>query len=202
MKKLALSFCTTQCKINHADLFKQLGQLEKLAIISFSDFFKEIPLTVFDDLENLTSLSLISNNITPEWFSHMPKLKSLGLSLNKINRLSKEMFIHLKNLTSFSINGFQLIQFDDGVFSHLKDLENLDISNNINLRELKPRVFAGLDKLKNRDIRKLNDELQLNVDLFHFLPCLKDVSLDERFVTMQPDLSKKYGSKIKFTFSK
>lgn len=201
LKILTLMQCKTLSKINHADLFKRLSQLENLTIIDFSDFFKEIPSNVFDELKNLTELDLRDNNlidINPKWFAHMQKLKSLDLSDNQIIRVTKVMFTYLTNLTYLSLNMNQFYRLDDGVFSDVKNLENLCLSYNNNLRELKPHVFVGLDKLKRLEMQDLNQNLKLDVDLFQTLPSLNTVFLDERFE--ESVLYEKYGSGIKFFF--
>lgn len=203
LKQLSFVDCSAERKINHVDLFKRLGQLQKLSIRKFSDFFNGISSNVFDDLENLTYLNISHNeltNINPLWFSHMQKLESLDLSRNKINRLTKEMFRHLTNLTTLCLNGNEFNQLDDGAFSYLKNLKNLEISFNETILEFKSQLFDGLDKLRNLLIRNMNDNFQLDVDLFHALPSLKHVYVDKRFESMQSQLSQKYGSQITFYF--
>ena len=188
------------------NFLKGFRHLEILSIENFSNFCKEISSIVFDDLENLTHLDIRFNGlsdreINPKWFSHMPKLKRLDLSGNNLFSLSKKMFCHLTNLSFLCLSANQLNQLDDGVFSHLKNLENLDISSNKILRELKPQVLNGLNKLIDLDMSSLNDDFQLDVDLFKDLSSLKRVRLCERFKEMESVLSENYESKIKFDFN-
>ena len=203
LKKLTFNDCSVERNINQADVFKRLGKLEKLTITNFSDLFNEIPSTFFDDLENLTELDILRNeliNIHPDWFSRMQKLERLSLRHNKLNRLAKEMFRHLSNLKHLSLFDNEFNQLDDGAFSYLKNLTYLEISYSKTIRELRPQVFAGLEKLTNLEIYNLHDDFQLDVDLFQVLPSLKQVYLDERFKEMQSQLSEKYGSQIIFVF--
>lgn len=203
LKTFSISSCTTASKINHAKLFKQIRQLEKLKIEQFDDFFEGIPSTVFDELKNLTNLDIKLNKLTkvnPKWFLHLTKLESLDISGNQLTRMSKEMFSHLKNLKSLRLFDNRLNQLDVGVFTNLKNLETLDISYNNNLMELKPEVFNGLEKLMDFEMSNLNEDFKLDVDLYQDLPSLKKVRLDKRFKEMLPELSQKYGSKIEFLF--
>lgn len=188
------------------DFLKGFRHLETLSIENFSNFCKDISSIFFDDLENLNNLEIRFNGlsdreINPKWFSHMPKLKRLDLSGNNLFSLSKEMFCHLNKLTVLCLSDNQLNQLDDGVFSYLRNLENLDISSNKILRKLKPQVLNGLNKLIDLDIRYLNAEFQLGVDLFKVLPSLKRVRLDERFKELESVLHENYESKIKFDFN-
>lgn len=204
LKQLLFDDCLADRKLNNADLFKRLRQLEVLAIVNFRDFFTEIPSTVFAGLENLTDLSISHNGlnqINPEWFSGMQKLERLDLSFNKISHVTKEMFSHLTNLTFLILSFNQLNQLDHGVFSPLQHLEYLNISNNTNLRELRPQAFGGLDKLINLDMQNLNADFQLDVNLFRYLPRLTNVGVDERFKEMQAELSHVYGFRIEFDFN-
>ena len=197
LKKLTLARCLAENKIIRDDFFKGLGQLENLIIMGFDHIF------VFDDRENLTHLVLEDNglnDINSEWFSHIHKLKSLDLSRNMIDQLTKEMFCHLENLKSLDLSQNKLSQLDDGIFAHLENLENLNISCNYEIRELKPKVFDGLEKLIDLDISRLNKDFQLNVDLFQALPNLTSVRIDKRFEAIESELSQKYGSKIRFNF--
>lgn len=200
LKILTIAHCRTECKINHADLFKRLRKLEELEIVGFISFLNGIP---FNELENLTALYLRANKLTeidPDWLSHMPNLKILDLYKNQINRVKKEMFTHLKNLTCLNLSDNELSQLDDDVFVELKNLEKLDISSNQSIRELKPQAFAGLDKLIYLNISSLNSDFRLDLDLFQALPSLKTVILGRRLNGMQSELSQKYGSNIIFNF--
>lgn len=204
LKELIFEQCSAERKINHADLFKRFKQLEKLRIESFNDFFNDIPPSnVFDGLENLTELNLCSNeliNFDPEWFSHKPNLKSLYLTDNQITVLSIEMFSNLTNLTTLRLSDNQFNRLEDRVFSHLENLENLSISHNYNIRNLKPEVFHGLDKLMSLEMGAFNDDFQLDINLFQALPSLKRVFLDRRFKEMEHQLFQKYGPELNYFY--
>lgn len=179
LKSLSFSQCSTQHKINHAILFKKLRTLENLKINNFSDFFKGISSTAFDELQELTELDISLNklnHINPGWFVNKPKLKYLSLNENTF------------------------MQLDDGVFSRLKNLDFLDISDNNNLRELKPQVFNGLKKLEYIDMRSLSENFRLDLDLFQAMPKLTQICMDERFKEMKAQLTQKYDSKMNISF--
>lgn len=203
LKMLNLTISYLECM--NSNILTGLSKLEKLEFsVSKNDSFIEIPSNFFDDLENLSSLTIHFKNlanINSQWFSKMPNLKSLNLNDNVINQVTKENFAYLKNLSSLSLSYNRLDHLDDGVFSYLKNLENLSITSNCRIKELRPQIFDGLDKLINIDMRDLNRRFQLDVDLFQVMPSLKRASLDERFKGMLPVLTQKYGYNITFYFN-
>lgn len=201
---LSFNSCTSRGKKFDFNVLKMFTQLEKLRLrVNLTNLSFEIPSDFFDNFLNLTNLEICLNTMTklnPVWFSRMSNLKILNLSGNRITHVEKETFRNLTSLTELWLCYNEIRELDDGVFSSLKNLEYLSLFYNDKLISMKPKVFEGLDKLAEIQMRDLNDELQLDINIFQAFSSLKLVYLDIWFEDRQQELTQKYGSEIKFKF--
>lgn len=134
---------------------KHLKNLDGLERLSLSENgLTELPIDLFDDIQNLNWLDLQQNNIS----------------------LHKGIFSKLGNLTFLELAHNNLESIDNGLFENQNQLEVLNLWGN-NITNISGEWFNGLESLKLLDLSK-NSIQSLNSKILEYLPNLKVLSLN------------------------
>ncbi|XP_062459206.1 uncharacterized protein LOC134155747 [Pezoporus occidentalis] len=168
----------------------------------------------FGNASLLIGLRIEKNNlsrISPRAFQHLPDLRYLSLSSNKLQELPVQVFEPLGKLESLLLSSNQILQVEPSHFSHLSNLKELQLHGN-NLQELKEGVFDHLtsltklnlarndiDHLPRRAFERLarlqvlrlyeNRLRQIPVGTFDGLPELQELGLHQnQLETLSPEL--------------
>ncbi|KAB0791836.1 hypothetical protein PPYR_03636 [Photinus pyralis] len=124
--------------------------------------------------ETLTSLSMISNNVSlpPAGSSGLfeqtfPLLEYLYINNNQITRLNDGGFSDLNRLRYLELKNNGLTELETGAFTYLPSLFHLNLSDN-KLEVLQNRVFEGLERLgvlilNNNEIKEVEGEVFRNL---------------------------------------
>lgn len=145
------------------DSFQGLINLNRLDLKQQNLSF--LPPGVFRNLGNLKSLDLSINRINSlnNSFIGMHNLESLDLSINKINAINAGDFMHMHQLKQLNLSNLQLATIELGSLSPFKSLEKLDLSNNLlktidfgNFLPMRP--FLRRLYLNNNQLTKLTDQ--------------------------------------------
>ena len=109
--------------------FKELSKLEELNLseneIEFLGTSKSNYPNESSDPANFTNKQL-----TGKPFSGLKNLRTLNLSLNKINKIDSECFLDLENLEKFLISNNDLKHFDFACFLKNSKIQHVDLSQN------------------------------------------------------------------------
>lgn len=132
--------------------FSNLYGVEKLYLID--NGFTKLPVDLFDDVTNITSIDLQQNEII----------------------LPKGIFSKLENLKHLELGHNNLEKIEDGLFENQKNLDILNLWGN-NLKNISSHWFKGLGSLTKLDLSRNKIE-SLNSDVFEFLQNLTTLSIN------------------------
>ncbi|XP_071054888.1 leucine-rich repeat-containing protein 15 [Onthophagus taurus] len=99
---------------------------------------------VFEHMPKLITLNLSTNRlqkINPKMLSYIPQLKKLDLSYNMIANLSLHTFENNVLLSNINLAGNTITVLNPTIFEHMSDLKMLDISNNALKIIWEPTIF-------------------------------------------------------------
>ncbi|KAK2147104.1 hypothetical protein LSH36_570g07020 [Paralvinella palmiformis] len=147
----------------HSDALHGLGHLNVLSLKSNFLTCYDKPVCGFlmnkghEFLSNLEILDLSYNNIvsSPDLVFHgriFPKLQTLALSYNRLNRLSDGLFRGLDKLRFLDLAGNPIGVVEPEVFSDLSQLTTLHVNSTDVLHYLPDGMFEGCKKLKILDL--------------------------------------------------
>ncbi|XP_058063552.1 uncharacterized protein LOC131213518 [Anopheles bellator] len=190
--------------------FKGLNSLDRLAISNVK--LHDIQPHLFEHLPNLTWLDMRDNvlNLPPTVFDSLPKLRILELNFNGLEYLQPRLLQNLSDLRLLSLWHNDLRSINRHTFEGVPRLERLDLSAN-KLENVAGDTFSVLPHLTeialgynrfralpeglfraNRELQKIKLAFQqaelatLPFDLFHNLPALKQVILEQNGLTSLP----------------
>lgn len=139
-----------------------------------------LPLGLFVNLYQLTTLDLSYNRLTSDWinagtFTGLIRLVSLNLSYNKVSKLDPTIFHDLYTLQILNLGGNLIESVPNDAFIPLRNLDTLVLSNN-KIVEIGPMALNGLFALTllSLDGNKLTD---VHKDCFKNCTTLQDLNL-------------------------
>ena len=139
--------------------FAGLTNLQEL-IVTASPNLTTLPADIFNGLDSLTDLSLLSNGLTmlpANVFSDLTDtLTALNLFGNQLTELPSDIFNGLEMLTTLNVSGNRLTELPAGIFSDLTAVRLLNVSGN-QLMELPAGIFSGLTALIGVDVSGQED---------------------------------------------
>lgn len=140
--------------------FQHLDNISRLRISANS--LKVLPENLFEDLNNLTWLTIRSNTVQlpKKIFQNSPKLEYLELTHNNLKDLGAGIFEHLTNLKHLSLWSNNLTNLTKSAFVGASSIRDLDLSAN-GIEMLQPDVFYHLKNLT---------EINLSANHFQNLP--------------------------------
>lgn len=147
---------------------KKLEEFKKLKVLRISNsIVGEFKNHLLHGLNNLEKLLLEGNEIKnlPE-FPHLPELKKLFLSNNKIEMIKKATFDSLKSLEILWLENNKIFYINEGAFSGLECLEEINLNRNA-LRRIQPTIFRNNFNVKEISLN-YNEIDNLSTEIFAF----------------------------------
>lgn len=146
----------------------------------------ELAADTFDDLKNLTKLSIYSNDNLKEIHGQLLKelrnLKEIYLYRNRIEILAKDLFRNNEKLEKIHIAGNNIKVLHRDLFVEQRNLRWLDLSGNI-IEILPEGLFRNNQKLEeinffNNQIKTIETDFQ-NLSRLSFIDLEDNVCIDE-----------------------
>jgi len=136
--------------------FQLLPNLQKLNLSSCS--LSSISSTSLANLTQLRTLDLSRNNldeIPSSQLSMLTQMKQLNLSSNKFRVVGPHAMRKLQKLQTLYLSNCPMLrQIQMAAFHNNLDLREVDLSNNRNLKEIKPHAFPRFLNLSQLSLRK------------------------------------------------
>ena len=173
----------------HVDTFDPLTSLEQLALNGLSLMDSDWDEDLFENLTNLTSLNISTNDITTldvDIFDGLTNLETLYIRENAITALPDGVFDGLSSLKTLYLNHNALTTLPADIFDDLTALEKLYLDNN-SLSSLPTDVFDGLTSSLTILYVHRNNITSLHVDVFDGLTGLSQLALSYNKLTTVPD---------------
>ena len=150
----------------HEDAVTGLNQLKDLSL--FGNNIYELPIGLFDSLENVRELYLSFNTLTflhNMTFQNMKRLQTLSLHDNELSILSPGLFILNTELTVLELYNNRLVMMPEGTFDKLVQLTSLYLDFN-HLNSLPKSLFNSNQGLRSL-VLSFNQISRLSDDMFH-----------------------------------
>lgn len=128
------------------DAFNDVSNITTLELRSNN---VHLPLNIFKSLHELEFLELGSNNLShlsPGIFINQQKLKRLNLWSNNLRNLTKDSFLGASSVTDLDLSNNNIESLQSNIFDHFKDMENINLSSN-RFIELPVGLFSQNKKL-------------------------------------------------------
>ena len=173
----------------HVDTFDPLTSLELLNLNGLSLMDSDWDEDLFENLTNLTSLNISTNDITTldvDIFDGLTNLETLYIRENAITALPDGVFDGLSSLKTLYLNNNALTTLPADIFDDLTALEKLYLNNN-SLSSLPSDVFDGLTSSLTILYVHRNNITSLHVDVFDGLTGLSQLALSYNKLTTVPD---------------
>lgn len=159
------------------------NNLEQLVFLDLSgNNLSSIPAASLMNLPSLETLNISNNDditsLTRDTFSHVPALRNIYLSHNRISNIEARTFLPLKQLEILLLNANSLDKIPRSIPHTLKDL---DLSNN-KISAILAKDFRGLVKLQHLLIGG-NQIKMLSAGTFRFLPQLERLNLTSNAIS-------------------
>ena len=118
-------------------------------------------------------------------FKCLPRLHTLDLSGNKINKIQRNAFENLNNLNYLHLSRNRLTTIPNGDYVGLQTLKHLDLGRNIISGPISPNSLKGYDQLQSLYLYG-NNIRGLSGRAFVHMPCLRRLYLSENRITYFP----------------
>ncbi|XP_045496838.1 protein toll-like [Colias croceus] len=135
-------------------IFKPLSKLKKLTL--FSNKFSSLPQNLFSTNNNLETVIILNNDVKMKelprsLFGNLQNLKQIYIQRCGIEIVPYDVFGNSSQITNISLAYNDIGALRESTFNDQINLLELDLSHN-NLKNLEPKLFSSLVRLEKLDL--------------------------------------------------
>ncbi|CAK1544118.1 unnamed protein product [Leptosia nina] len=135
-------------------IFKPLKKLRKLTL--FSNKFSTLPQNLFSTNNNLETVIILNNDVKMKelprtLFGNLQSLRHIYIQRCGIQVVPSDVFVNSSQITNISLAYNDIGSLRESTFNDQINLLELDLSHN-NLKNLEPKLFSSLVRLEKLDL--------------------------------------------------